>query len=53
MKTGDEANQVKVSPDSTTILNVYVPLKVEGLPPVVEVCCGWSHNMAVSGKDDQ
>ena len=47
---GDE--HLKLSLSNDWILNVYVPLKVEGLPPVAEIDCGWSHTVAVTaGKD--
>ena len=35
---------------SNWILNVYQPLVVKGLPAVSEVCCGWSHVLAVTGE---
>ena len=38
----------KLSPSKDWVLNVYIPLKVEGLPPVTEVHCGWSHTIAVT-----
>ena len=38
----------KISPSDDWILNVYLPLKVEGLPAVAEVHCGWSHTLAIT-----
>lgn len=38
----------KVSLSKDWVLNVYVPSKVEGLPSVAEVHCGWSHTIAVT-----
>ena len=29
-------------------MNVYLPVKVEGLPPVAEVHCGWSHTLTIT-----
>ena len=47
---GDE--NLRLSSSNDWILNVYVPLKVEGLPPVAEIHCGWSHTVAViAGKE--
>ena len=30
------------------IMNVYLPVKVEGLPCVAEVHCGWSHTLTIT-----
>ena len=43
-----DSKSFKLSPSNGWILNVYLPVKVEGLPPVVEVHCGWSHTLAIS-----
>ena len=38
----------KLLPPNDWIVNVYCPLRVEGIPPVTEVHCGWSHTVAVT-----
>ena len=43
---------LKLSPSNEWILNVYVPLRVKGLPPVYEVHCGWSHTIAMTTGTD-
>ena len=34
------------------IMNVYLPVKVEGLPCVAEVHCGWSHTLTITAGND-
>ena len=38
----------KLSPSSDWIMNTYLPVKVEGLPPMAEVHCGWSHTLTIT-----
>ena len=49
LKLEVDAEGFRVS-GSNWILNVYQPLVVKGLPTVSEVCCGWSHVLAVTGE---
>ena len=43
-----DSESFKLSPSNDWIVNVYLPMKVEGLPPVAEVHCGWSHTLTIT-----
>ena len=42
----ESSESFKLSTD--WIMNVYLPVKVEGLPCVAEVHCGWSHTLTIT-----
>lgn len=49
LKSGVDAECFKVSA-SSWIVNVFQPLSIKRLPAISEVCCGWSHVLAVTSK---
>ena len=49
LKSREDAECFKVS-GLNWIVHVYQPLSIKNLPAVSEVCCGWSHVLAVTSK---
>ena len=46
----ESSERFKLSND--WIMNVYLPVKVEGLPCIAEVHCGWSHTLTITAGDN-